>query len=118
MRPGANKQSQNHSQPTAKTSSKDITNSLQNQNTNESNSNITSSTTNTSSESTIKKEENANVDIWTEEQQKALESALKAYPSSLPANERWTKISKEVPEKTKKQCVDRYKYLSSMLKGK
>lgn len=57
-------------------------------------------------------------DNWSEEQQKALESALKKFPSSLPANERWTNIAGEVEGKTKKQCVDRYKYLSSLIKKK
>lgn len=55
-------------------------------------------------------------DMWSEEQQKALEGALKQYPSSLPANDRWTSISKEVPGKTKKQCVERYKFLSQFVK--
>ena len=52
---------------------------------------------------------------WTAEQQKLLEEALKKFPSSLPANERWTNISKHVG-KTKRQCVDRYKYLASLIK--
>jgi hypothetical protein len=43
---------------------------------------------------------------------------LKKYPSSMNANERWTEISKEVPGKNKKQCVERYKYLSQMIKNK
>jgi hypothetical protein len=47
-----------------------------------------------------------------------LEGALKKYPASLPANERWTNISKEVQGKNKKQCVDRYKYLSNLIKNK
>jgi DnaJ family protein C protein 1 len=57
-------------------------------------------------------------EVWTEEQQKALETALKKYPSSMSANERWTEIAKEVKGKNKKQCVDRYKYLSQMIKNK
>ncbi len=55
---------------------------------------------------------------WSDEQQKSLEAALRKYPSSIPVNERWTNISKEVQGKTKKQCVDRYKYLSSMINKK
>jgi hypothetical protein len=57
-------------------------------------------------------------DVWSEEQQKALEAALKKYPSSMSANERWTSISKDVPGKNKKQCVDRYKYLSQLIRKK
>jgi len=57
-------------------------------------------------------------EVWSEEQQKSLEAALKKYPSSLSANERWGSISKDVPGKSKKQCVDRYKYLSSLIKKK
>ena len=52
---------------------------------------------------------------WTAEEQKLLEEALKKYPSSIPANERWTNISKHVG-KTKKQCVERYKYLANLIK--
>ena len=55
-----------------------------------------------------KKQEKKSSEInWTAEEQKLLEEALKKYPSSLPANERWTNISKHVG-KTKKQCVERY----------
>lgn len=57
-------------------------------------------------------------EVWSEDQQKALEAALKKFPSSIPVNERWTSIAKEVTGKTKKQCVDRYKYLSSILNKK
>lgn len=57
-------------------------------------------------------------DNWSDEQQKALETALRKYPSTLPVNERWTNISKDVPGKTKKQCVDRYKHLSSIVNKK
>ena len=33
----------------------------------------------------------------------------------MPANERWSNIAKHVG-KTKRQCVDRYKYLASLIK--
>ena len=57
----------------------------------------------------------ATAENWSSEEQKLLEEALKKFPSSLPANERWTNISKHVG-KTKKQCVERYKYLASLVK--
>jgi DnaJ family protein C protein 2 len=57
-------------------------------------------------------------DVWTEDQQKALETALRKHPSTMPLNDRWNAISKDVTGKTKKQCVDRYKYLSSIVNKK
>jgi len=42
---------------------------------------------------------------------------LKAHPASLGAK-RWDAISAAVPGKTKKECVDRYKYLVEFLKSK
>jgi len=67
-----------------------------------------------------KKEEASKEDpeSWSEEQQKALENALKKFPSSLPANERWAKIGQDVTGKTKKQCVDRYKHIAQLIKNK
>ena len=60
------------------------------------------------------KEKQDNVN-WTADQQKLLEEALKKYPSTLPPNERWSNIAKHVG-KTKKQCVERYKYLAMLIK--
>ena len=62
----------------------------------------------------IEKQEKSEIN-WTGEEQKLLEEALKKYPSSLPTNVRWTNISKHVG-KTKKQCVERYKYLANLIK--
>jgi len=54
--------------------------------------------------------------VWTSEEQKALELALKKYPSSLPANERWKKIAEDLPTKTKtaKDCLERVKEVHSI----
>lgn len=56
-------------------------------------------------------------DEWNDTQQKALEAALRKYTANLAANERWTKIASEVPGKNKKQCVERFKYLSQLIKN-
>jgi len=64
------------------------------------------------------KEKEDSPENWSEDQQKALENALKKFPSTLPANERWAKIGQEVSGKTKKQCVDRYKHIAQLIKNK
>ena len=58
-----------------------------------------------------KEEEKKEAKQWTKEEQKALELAIKKYPSSLPAAERWKKIAEEIPGKTRtpKDCVERVK---------
>lgn len=53
---------------------------------------------------------------WSQDQQKQLELALKKFPPSMEAQERWTKIAEAVPGKTKKQCVDRFKMLRDAIK--
>ena len=67
-----------------------------------------------------KKEPVAEVDpnSWNSNQQKQLEVALKKYSKSLSANERWTKIAKDVDGKDKKDCVERYKELSKVVESK
>lgn len=49
--------------------------------------------------------------IWSQEQQKQLESGLKKYPASMDKNERWVAISGDIPGKTKKDCILRFKKL-------
>ena len=50
-------------------------------------------------------------DIWTQEQQIRFETALLQYTSSMEKWERWNKISLHVKDKTKNQCIMRYRYL-------
>lgn len=55
------------------------------------------------------KKQNSDDSNWTEEDQKLLEQALKKYPKTLPPKERWGSIAKEVPGKTPKECLARFK---------
>lgn len=60
--------------------------------------------------------DNAQADsVWTQEQQKALEAAIIKYPKST-VGDRWQKISGSVPEKSKEECLARYKYLVDFIK--
>ncbi|KAM9308123.1 dnaJ homolog subfamily C member 1 [Gastrophryne carolinensis] len=52
-------------------------------------------------------------EIWTQSQQKLLELALQQYPKGNP--ERWEKIAKCVPGKTKEDCIGRYKLLVELV---
>jgi len=52
---------------------------------------------------------------WSADEQKLLEEALAKYPG--PGKERWTDIAKHVG-KTRKECVQRYKYCVSLVKNK
>ena len=52
---------------------------------------------------------------WTAQQQKALQDAIKKYPSSLPKKERWVSIAGEVPGKTLKDCIQRVKDIRAKL---
>ncbi|KAM4028263.1 dnaJ homolog subfamily C member 1 [Anomaloglossus baeobatrachus] len=55
-------------------------------------------------------------DIWTQNQQKLLELALQQYPKGTA--ERWDKISKCVPGKSKEDCICRYKMLVELIQKK
>jgi len=58
------------------------------------------------------------VEEWTEEQDKQLQAALREFPPSLDKNQRWTSVSKAVDQKTKKECVQRFKAIRGALKKK
>eukprot|EP00096_Caligus_rogercresseyi_P011468 TRINITY_DN4510_c0_g1_i2.p1 TRINITY_DN4510_c0_g1~~TRINITY_DN4510_c0_g1_i2.p1 ORF type:complete len:499 (+),score=199.38 TRINITY_DN4510_c0_g1_i2:50-1546(+) len=51
---------------------------------------------------------------WTQQQQKALESALAALPKGV--TERWDRIASKVPGKSKAQCMLRFKTIAEELK--
>jgi len=57
-----------------------------------------------------------NNSAWSPEEQKLLEQALKTFPSSTP--ERWERISEAVPNRSKKDCMKRYKELAELIKAK
>ncbi|XP_062843939.1 dnaJ homolog subfamily C member 1 [Trichomycterus rosablanca] len=52
-------------------------------------------------------------DVWTQNQQRLLELALQQYPRGTA--ERWDKISKVVPGKSKEECMIRYKLLAELV---
>jgi DnaJ family protein C protein 2 len=58
-----------------------------------------------------------NVTQWTEDEQKLLEQALKTHPSSLGAV-RWERIASCLPDRSKKDCMRRYKELAEIVRAK
>ncbi|KAL3288552.1 hypothetical protein HHI36_002991 [Cryptolaemus montrouzieri] len=59
-------------------------------------------------------EELKEVQNWSQEQQKALEDALSKYPKGC--NDRWDRIAEHVTNKTKDECMLRFRYLAEILK--
>ncbi|NXJ63054.1 DNJC1 protein, partial [Rostratula benghalensis] len=55
-------------------------------------------------------------DLWTQNQQKLLEMALQQYPRGT--SDRWDKIAKCVPGKSKEECIARYKLLVELVQKK
>lgn len=60
--------------------------------------------------------EKADPTIWTQNQQKLLELALQQFPRGMA--ERWDRIAKVVPGKTKEECMIRYKMLAELVQKK
>ncbi|KAL6103650.1 dnajc1 [Pungitius sinensis] len=54
--------------------------------------------------------------VWTQNQQKLLEVALQQFPRGT--SERWDRIAKVVPDKTKEECMIRYKMLAELVQKK
>jgi energy-coupling factor transporter ATP-binding protein EcfA2 len=57
-------------------------------------------------------------DPWTQEQQVAFETALLTYTNHLEKADRWTKIASEVADKTRNQCMARYRFLKEFVTSK
>ncbi|XP_060901529.1 dnaJ homolog subfamily C member 1 [Labrus mixtus] len=57
--------------------------------------------------------EKADPAVWTQNQQKLLELALQQFPRGT--TERWDRIAKGVPGKTKEECMVRYKMLAELV---
>lgn len=53
---------------------------------------------------------------WTKTEQELLEQAMKTFPASTP--ERWDKIAECIPNRSKKDCMKRYKELVELVKAK
>ncbi|XP_049633798.1 dnaJ homolog subfamily C member 1 [Suncus etruscus] len=69
-----------------------------------------------SDEEVPKKERGAAEEPWTQSQQKLLEAALQQYPKGC--SDRWDRIAKCVPSKSKEDCIARYKLLVELVQKK
>lgn len=64
-------------------------------------------------EEEVENREKVDSTIWTQNQQKLLELALQQFPRGT--TERWDRIAKVVPGKTKEECMIRYKMLAELV---
>ncbi|XP_075778617.1 dnaJ homolog subfamily C member 1 isoform X1 [Pelodiscus sinensis] len=67
-------------------------------------------------ESRKKEKSHGSEELWTQNQQNRLELALQQYPKGT--SDRWDKIAKCVPGKSKEECVARYKLLVELVQKK
>ncbi|XP_060228640.1 dnaJ homolog subfamily C member 1 [Meriones unguiculatus] len=67
-------------------------------------------------ENQSKERSRASEEAWTQSQQKLLELALQQYPKGT--SDRWDKIAKCVPSKSKEDCIARYKLLVELVQKK
>merc|ERR1712179_419606 len=58
-----------------------------------------------------------NMAPWSPEEQKLLEQALKTHPASLGSG-RWEQIAQCIPNRSKKDCMKRYKELAEIVRAK
>lgn len=64
----------------------------------------------------VNKTESKEDKVWTKTEQELLEQAIKTFPVNTP--ERWEKIADCIPNRTKKDCMKRYKELVELVKAK
>lgn len=62
------------------------------------------------------REQGTNPAPWTSDEQKLLEQSLKTFPADVV--DRWDKIAANIPSRSKKDCVKRYKELVEMVRAK
>lgn len=53
---------------------------------------------------------------WSADEQKLLEQALKTFPTTVP--DRWDRIAENIPNRSKKDCMKRYKELVELVRAK
>lgn len=67
-------------------------------------------------EPTVEQKNTSSDALWSQEQQKLLETAIVKYPKSA-SGDRWQKIANTVPGKSREECLARYKFLVEKVKA-